>query len=118
MQPYAQDMDILKRKIFEYANLRREAEVTVGISILSGAPVEDVDRLFHAVNGFGLMVLCKSMSLEWQIACSIITLSATTSPLEELHEQFAALSVQTAQRLLRFWQGRQKVAKHVFQASH
>ncbi len=116
MQPYAQDMDILKRKIFEYANVKRGAEVVVGISILSGTPAEDVDRLFHAANGFGLMALCKSLSLDWLTAGSIITLSAATSPLEELQEQFAALSVQSAQRLLRFWQGRQKVAKHVFQA--
>ena len=37
--------------------------------------------------------------------------------LDEIQEQFEALSLKSAQRLLRFWQGRQAVIKAMAQKS-
>lgn len=122
MSSYSQDTELTKMKILEFANLKHVAEVAVGLSILSGVPVEHVDRLLHAPNGFGLIVLCKSLAFEWQTTFEIIVASPAAERLEEMQfnemrEQYVALSVPSAQRVLRFWQGRQKVAKQVFQIS-
>lgn len=115
MRPFAQDTELVKRKTLEFANTKRVAEVAVGLSILSGVPADEIDRLFHAVNGFGLMVLCKSLVMDWQDAYVIITASKAAAYSIELRDQYAALTAPSAQRVLRFWQGRQKVAKRVFQ---
>jgi uncharacterized protein (DUF2336 family) len=120
MRDVAQDTELTKRKIVEFANTKQTAEVAVGLSILSGAPVEQIDRLFHAGNGFGLMVLCKSLGLDWQTTHVVIMASHAAKDLGEaeivdLREQYVALTIPSAQRVLRFWQGRQNVAKRVFQ---
>jgi hypothetical protein len=115
MRPFTQDTALTKRKILEFANLKRVTEVAVGLSILSGVPAEQIDRLIHAVNGFGLIVLCKSLAMDWQDAYVIIMASKAAAQSIELREQYAALTTPSAQRVLRFWQGRQKVAKRIFQ---
>ena len=120
MRGAAQDTELTKRKIVEFANTKRTAEVAVGLSILSGAPIEQIDRLFHAGNGFGLMVVCKSLALDWQTTQVVIMASRAAKSLVEaeiidLREQYVALTIPSAQRVLRFWQGRESAVKRVFQ---
>lgn len=117
MRPFAQDTDLAKRKILEFANTKRATEVAVGLSILSSVSADQVDQLLHTTNGFGLMVLCKSLALDWQDAYVIVMASSAKSHSGELREQYAALTVASAQRVLRFWQGRQTVAKRIFRTS-
>jgi uncharacterized protein (DUF2336 family) len=115
MRPFVQDTALTKRKILEFANLKQIPEVAVGLSILSGVSAEEIDRLLNAANGFGLMVLCKSLAMDWQDAYVIIAASRAAAQSIDLREQYDALTAPSAQRILRFWQGRQKVAKRVFQ---
>ena len=117
MRPYAQDTELIKRKVLEFANTKRAPEVAVGLSILSGVPAEQIDRLLHMANGFGLMVLCKSLAMEWQDAYVIIMASHAAGQSIELREQYTALTAPSAQRVLRFWQGRQKVVNSIFQST-
>jgi hypothetical protein len=114
MTGFAQDTELVKRKTMEFANLKRRTETAVGLSILSGVPAEQIDRLLHTANGFGLMVLCKSLAMEWQDAYVVIMASHAAEQSVELREQYAALTAPSAQRVLRFWQGRQKVASAFF----
>jgi len=122
MSVFAQDTELTKRKIVEFANIKQVPEVAVGLSILSGTAVEHIDHLFRAGNGFGLMVLCRSLTLDWQTTYAVIMASRAAkilgdSDTDDLREQYAALTVPSAQRVVRFWQGRQKVAKHVVQTA-
>jgi hypothetical protein len=122
MSVFAQDTELTKRKIVEFANIKQVPEVAVGLSILSGVSVEHLDHLFRAGNGFGLMVLCRSLALDWQTTYVVIMARRIAKQLEEsdtddLREQYAALTIPSAQRVLRFWQGRQKVTKRIFQAA-
>ncbi len=117
MRPFAQDTELVKRKMLEFANIKRVAEVAVGLAILSGVPADEINRLLHAVNGFGLMMLCKSLAMDWQDAYVVIMASKAAAHSIELRDQYAALTTPSAQRVLRFWQGRQKVAKRIFQPS-
>ncbi|HXX25205.1 MAG TPA: DUF2336 domain-containing protein [Pseudolabrys sp.] len=113
MNPFGQDTELLKAKVFEYAMKRMIAEVIVGLSILSGLPVEHLDRLFCVPNSVGLLAVCRSVLLDWDAVRSILRLSAAVEALadvEYLADQYNTLSPASAQRLLRFWQTRQKVA--------
>jgi len=112
-EPFSQDTELLKIKIIEYSNLKCIAEVSAGLSALSGVPFDQIATLFRASNGFGLMVLCKTLAMDWHSAYAVILASQVTEQqLKELGEQYNALSVTSAQRLFRFWQGRQKMAKY------
>ena len=117
MKNFSQDTELLKAKIFEFAVKKRLAEVIVGLSILSAVPVNDIDRLFSVSNAIGLMAVCRSVMLDWQSAWAVIMTSAAAASfqanLDSLQEQYDTLSPQSAQRLLRFWQTRQKVGKPV-----
>ena len=115
VKAFSQDTELLKSKVFEFAVKKRLAEVIVGLSILSGVPVEDIDRLFGVSSAIGLMAICRSVMLDWQSAWAVIMTSASAgafqAELDALHEQYEALSPQSAQRLLRFWQTRQRVSR-------
>ena len=84
MSAFAQDTELVKRKIMEFANLKRRTEVAVGLSILSGVPAEQIDRLLHTANGFGLMVLCKSLAMEWQDAYVVIMASHAAGTIHRI----------------------------------
>ena len=116
MKSVSQDSHLVKAKILDFARLKKTAEVVAGLSVLIAVPFEQIDRLFHTSNGFGLMVLCKTLALEWRSAELIILSSLTAEEqLEELRIQFDTLSIASAQRLFRCWVGRQKVANPVFE---
>ncbi len=115
MNNYRQETELLKAKVFEFAVKKRVAEVVVGLSILSAVPVDDIDILFATSSAIGLMAVCRSVMLDWQSTWAVIMTSASASTfqaeIDSLQEQYETLSPQSAQRLLRFWQTRNKVAK-------
>jgi uncharacterized protein (DUF2336 family) len=123
MKAFSQDTELLKAKVYEFSVKKHVAEVIVGISLLSAMPVEQVDRLFSVNNAFGLLALCRSVMLDWESAWAIVMASASAGMLQSaaadsLHEEYNALSPASAQRLLRFWQTRQRVAQQPAGAIH
>jgi uncharacterized protein (DUF2336 family) len=113
---FAQDTELLNSKILMFANEKRIPETLTGLSMLSQVPIEDVERLFYSPNGLGMVVLCKALGLDWQSADMVIAATpfaqkATPIDLDEVREQYGAFAVSSAQRVLRFWQGRQAVVK-------
>jgi uncharacterized protein (DUF2336 family) len=118
MALFSQDTEQLKAKIAEFARLKQTPKVIAGLALLTGLPPEQVERLFRAGNGFGLMVLCRTLALEWRAADAVISASlAASEEIEDLRSQYDALSIASAQRVFRFWQARQKVARHFQRAS-
>lgn len=115
---FSQDTDLTRTKILEFARLKNTLEMIAALSVLSGVPFEQVDKLVHAAGDFGLVVLCKSISLDWNTAFAVFSTRAPklpTSSYETLHAQFSELSVSAARHLIRFWQGRQKIARNFSQ---
>ncbi len=112
---FNQDTELLKMKVFEFAIKKRLPEVIVSLSVLSAVPVDDIDRLFSVSNVTGLMAVCRSVMLDWESAWAVIMISASAASfqaeLSALQGQYDTLSPQSAQRLVRFWQTRQKVAR-------
>jgi uncharacterized protein (DUF2336 family) len=120
---FSQDTDLTRMKILQFANAGRITEMIAALSVLSGVPPDQIDRLFQASNGFGLIVLCKSIGLEWNTAYAVIMarldeMESETLPHDGLHEQYNELSALSAQQLLHFWLGRQKMAQNFRQAAN
>jgi hypothetical protein len=55
--------------------------------------------------------MCKSADLAWNVVFTVIGADAQRSP-DGLREQFNELSVLSAQKLIHFWVGRQKVFRN------
>ena len=117
MRSFSQDTELVKKKIYQFAVQKCVPEVAVGLSILSAVPVDQIDRLFYVPNAFGLLAMCRSVLFDWPTAWTITLASASAEAaqanLDDLRQQYETLSSVSAQRLLRFWQTRQKVAKAV-----
>jgi hypothetical protein len=116
MTAMSQDTELFHTKLIEFANEKRIPETIAGLSVLSQMANADIEQLFYSANELGMVVLCKSLGLDWHRTDVIISATPAAQKyeqpqLDELHEQFEALSVASAQRLLRFWQGRQAVVR-------
>ena len=114
---FSQDTDLTRAKILEFADAKRAAEMIAALSVLSGVSADQIDILLQAPSSFGLMVLCKSIALEWNTAYSVIMVRPAGPelqilPNDNLREQYSELSVASAQKLIHFWLGRQKIARN------
>ena len=109
----SQDTDLMKHRIFEFADGNRVAELVAALSVLSGLTIQQVDRLIHAPSFYGTMVLCKALALDWAIAEAVIRVRpnglAVAAEIGEARREYPCLSVSSAQRLFRFWRVRQTV---------
>jgi hypothetical protein len=110
-----QDTEVIRSRLSIFADSHRVAELIAALSVLSGVAIEIVDRLVHAPSVYGTMVLCRAIALDWPAAQIIIrgrpgVGRSHAEDLEEAQVEFAKLSTFSAQRVLRFWQIRQKVA--------
>jgi len=106
---FSQDTELTKRKVLEFADGEKLTELVAALSVLSAIPVHLVGRLICDQNGFGIMVLCKSITLDWFTAHAVLSNGPNNEErrpqLEALGEDFERLSVLTARRLLAFWHG-------------
>lgn len=119
---FTQDTELAKAKILEFADGNRTAEMIAMLSALSGTPIEQVDGLVRAANQICLMVLCKAIALKPDTTLAVIMAcdggAVGNAALpgrqvdDDFHEQYESLSTPSAQRIIRFWQGRQKIVKH------
>jgi hypothetical protein len=118
MASISQDTELFHSKMLEFANEKRVPEIIAGLAVLSQIPCDEVQQLFYSPNELGMVVLCKSIGLDWHRAEVIISATSVGQEheqpqIDDLHNQFEALSVASAQRLLRFWQGRQAVIRAI-----
>lgn len=110
---FSQDTEQTRRKVLQFADGNRIAELIAALSILSGVPISLVSRLICDSEPFGAMALCKAIGLEWMIAHSVLNnLPGISEEREEKFEEMAAqyerLSVESAERLLGYWQASQE----------
>jgi uncharacterized protein (DUF2336 family) len=110
---FSQDTKLTRMKILEFADAGCVTEMIVALSVLSGVPVAHIERLVEEASGFGLMVLCRSIALDWNTVQSVLIVregALADSSYDELRAQHAELSVASASKLIHFWSGRQKVS--------
>jgi uncharacterized protein (DUF2336 family) len=110
-----QDTERVKTELLTFARYKKLPELIAALSVLAAVPIELVEQLVHDHNIFGLLVLCKAVALDWTIMHAVILARPVAQELQstELDEAYATylkLSVSSAQRALRFWLVRKKVA--------
>ena len=115
MLALGQDTEVIRSRLPAFAERQRIADLVVAFSVVSGVAIEIVDRLLHAPSVYGTMVLCRAIGLDWPKAQAVIrgrpgVWQSRAADLEEAQQEYLKLSAFSAQRLLRFWQVRQKVA--------
>ncbi len=91
------------------------AETAVAFSVLSGVDVEAIANWLENSNSLALVILCKALSLTWRTARAVLALCSMgpTPPAHAKEHSYEEMTTTSAQRVLRFWQGRQSVRKQV-----
>jgi uncharacterized protein (DUF2336 family) len=106
---FSQDTEQTRTKVLQFADGNRIAELVAALSILSGMPIALISRLIRDTEPFGAMAVCRSIGLDWSVAHAVISTlpgmgENREGKFEEMEEQYARLSVASAERLLRYWQ--------------
>lgn len=96
-----------EKTLATFAHKRKYEEMTSALALLSGAPVEFIERLMRNIHALGLITVCKSVKLSWPTVRAILETrfafhSTSEEELEEAKTTFLVLSQASALRTLRF----------------
>ena len=99
-----------------FAESKKFDEVTVSIALLNEMPIEMVARLMEGPRADLLLIPCRSARLNWPTVESIlrnrpVMPSVNEQTMEIAERDFRRLSMETAQRTVRFWQLHNKIEK-------
>jgi len=109
MRPLAQDSELMRRALLDFAQQRQLPELIAALSLISAVPIEMVEQLVHEENELGLLVLCRAAALDWNMMHAILMCRSNAESLpawdlESASTTYSRLSTSSAQRALRFWQ--------------
>ena len=104
------------KALMDFALAREFEPMVATLAALTGVSIELVDRLMSDASGDGLVILCKSIGLDWNTARAVIVASADGEPMlvarsDEISVRYLKLSSYAAQRVIRFWQAREKLGR-------
>ena len=102
--------------VADFAARQQFDEVITAIALFASAPIHMIADLMRNLRVDGLIVACKAAGLKWATVNLILTNrfahhTVAKEEMDEARKTFLALSQQTAQRTLRFWQTRES-ARH------
>ena len=102
--------------IIKFAETKKSDEVAASLAILNNAPTEMMARLLEGPRSDLVLIPCKSAGLSWTAVESVLQHRPSKQKIDELtlkvaNRDFGKLSVETAQRTLRFWQVHNKIEK-------
>ena len=107
---------------FQFAKSGCYAEIVAALSVLSGAPLQLMEKLLQSEHIEAFLVPCKASELEWPTArliltCRTVGRKTTAKDLDQAHIDYLKLSTNIAQRILRFWQVRETASHAVMPAA-
>src|SRR5437660_189819 len=102
--------------VYNFAESKKFDEVTVAIAVLNEMPIEMVARLMEGPRADLLLIPCRSARLNWPTVESIlrnrpVMSSVNEQTLEIAERDYRKLSMETAQRTVRFWQLHNRIEK-------
>jgi uncharacterized protein (DUF2336 family) len=102
--------------IIKFAGTRKFDEVAASLAILNNVPTEMMARLLEGPRSDLILIPCKSAGLNWLAVETILSNRPLQQPISEptlklAWKDYGKLSVETAQRTLRFWQIHNKIEK-------
>lgn len=103
-----------EKALYEFATNKRYEETTVALAVLCGAPLKTIAELMMGLRNDALLIPCKAANLSWPTVEAILRNRHANHQVPEdiiklAREDFARLSIATAQRTLRFAQIRKSV---------
>ena len=99
----------------QFAKAQKLEETVVALSLLTGVSIDVIDRSLDDPSDDPILILCKAMDLDWNTTLPVLTVrhgvvQLRESRAEEANKKYRKLSTYSAQRVMRFWQAREKVA--------
>jgi uncharacterized protein (DUF2336 family) len=100
--------------LLQFAKKGKLEEMVVTLSLLTGVPVEIIDRFLDDPTDDPILLVCKAVDLDWSAALAVLgaklgTRDVHDSRAEDAEKKYRKLSIYSAQRVLRFWQAREKL---------
>jgi uncharacterized protein (DUF2336 family) len=107
--------NFVAEKLYQLAKSGNLEEVVVALSALTHIPVEVIDRLLDDATDDPLLVVCKSIDLDWGTVQVLLGAWRGAGDMPEGHieaaeRKYRKLATSSAQRVIRFWQAREKLA--------
>jgi len=99
-----------------FANAKRFSEIAAGLGLLNNVPTAIIAKVLEGPRADLVLIPCKSAGLKWSTAEKIlyhrpVKHRIDTHTLELAERDYARLSLDTAQRTLRFWLVHNKIGK-------
>jgi uncharacterized protein (DUF2336 family) len=102
--------------VYKFAEAKKFDEVTVALAVLNDMPIEMVERLMLGQRSDLILIPCRAARLNWPTVETILrkrplphTLDDAT--LQVAQRDYRRLSLETAQRTVRFWQLHNRIEK-------
>jgi len=102
--------------VFLFAEAGKFDEVIVSLAVLNDAPIEMMARLLEGPRADLILIPCRSGRLNWPSVETILRNRPMPAPINEqslalAQRDYRKLSMETAQRTVRFWQLHNKIGK-------
>ena len=102
--------------VYNFAESKKFDEVTVALAVLNDMPVEMTARLMDGPRADLILIPCRSGRLNWPTVESILRNRPAFGPIDEktlevAERDYKKLSMETAQRTVRFWQLHNRIEK-------
>jgi hypothetical protein len=102
--------------VYKFAESRKFDEVMVSLAVLNDVPAEMMARLIEGPRADLILIPCRSARLNWPTVESIlrnrpVRLKIDDQTLVVAERDYRKLSMETAQRTVRFWQLHNRIEK-------
>ena len=102
--------------VYTFAEAGKFDEVTVSLAVLNDMPLDMMGRLMEGPRNDLILIPCRSAKLNWPTVESILRNRPIEYPIDEptlevAQRDFRKLSMETAQRTVRFWQLHNRIEK-------
>ncbi|HMM92713.1 DUF2336 domain-containing protein [Bradyrhizobium sp.] len=108
--------------VYNFAETNKFDEVTVALAVLNDMPVEMTAKLMEGPRADLLLIPCRSARLNWPTVESILRNRpkhpVNEQTLEIAERDYKRLSMETAQRTVRFWQLHNRIEKEPIIRTH
>lgn len=103
--------DLNEAALLGFARQRRYEETIVALADLAHSRIEVIRSLMQSLRSEGLLVPCRAAGLSWETTAAVMECRYTSgsmgpAELASAKGQFAKMTPENADRLLRFWQVR------------
>lgn len=102
-------------QLFEVARAKNFESATVALSLLSGLPVDVVERALIADNSEMILIIAKATDLSWKVVQSLLILNArgagiAQQDMDAAFKKYSRLTLASAKAVLKFYLDRRRLA--------